>query len=150
MKVMTKKSKKTSADAYKETVQRLLKDPDCETHEKDGTRIFRLKKNKHSQNEEKYSIIEDINRIIISHGLVLENSEGNKKTYRKRGPYRKATDTGVDLGKEENRAAVKLGARIPRNLKERFDTLAENVQDKGHGDLLTEAIEDLLNKYDHS
>lgn len=67
-------------------------------------------------------------------------------TPRVRRPKRSSDDVAGDPRADANRYDAKIGARVDRNLRDRFVSCSE-AQGMKQGDALTEALEDFLNKY---
>ena len=69
-------------------------------------------------------------------------------TPRVRRPKRTRDEVGGDPNAEANKYEVKLGGRVPRDLRDRFIACVEADENLTQGEALTEALEDYLDKHD--
>ncbi len=147
---MSEKKLKNSESKLKRTVKKLLDDQECVVEKKEGKRVFKLKSTKTGKNKKNNATIDEINRIIISSGLILDETEDltARGTPRIRRTYRKSSEISGDPGDEKNRLDAKIGGRVSRELKKEFDKLVSSFDDRTQGSVLTEAIQDILKKYE--
>ncbi len=82
---------------------------------------------------------------------VDSEEQGNltvRGTPRIRRPKRSRDELGGDPNDESNRYDVKLGGRVPRELRDRFNRFIESHDKLTQGEALAEALLDFLEKYE--